>query len=474
MNPRATIITLTLLLTLLGCSNDDIFENLAIDRELVVVTRNSPTTYYFDGDQPAGFEYELLKAFADARGYRLRFQVAFTIEELLATLDDQKAHLAAAGLTVTPDRSERFLTTRPYLNQSPLIIYKSGNQRPRKLQDLIGRDLVVLAGSSHAELLKRLSKRVPGLSWREVQAGDTLELMQLVTLQKAELAVIDSAEFKIQQQLYPRLVAAMDLEAEEAMAWHLPKTPAAAALVEDINAFFIEAGQSGVLETIRERHFGATRFSSRVGAFTFNRRVTGLLPKWQPMIEAVAIEYQMDWRLLAAVSYQESHWNPKARSRTGVEGMMMITRATARELGVTDRLDPQQSLRGGARFIRNLLRRLPPDIEEPNRLWMALAAYNIGLGHLEDARVLAEKRGLDPHLWPDVRAQLTDLQNPDIYPTTRFGFARGAEAVTYVDNIRQYYATLQLITLTEDRIQPPIDVSNLLTNTHQLPLPLAL
>lgn len=153
---------------------------------------------------------------------------------------------------------------------------------------------------------------------------------------------------------------------------------------------------------------------------------------------------------------------------------MMITRATARELGVTDRLDPQQSLRGGARFIRNLLRRLPPDIEEPNRLWMALAAYNIGLGHLEDARVLAEKRGLDPHLWPDVRAQLTDLQNPDIYPTTRFGFARGAEAVTYVDNIRQYYATLQLITLTEDRIQPPIDVSNLLTNTHQLPLPLAL
>ncbi|MCH1492935.1 MAG: membrane-bound lytic murein transglycosylase MltF, partial [Luminiphilus sp.] len=329
-------------------------------------------------------------------------------------------------------------------------------------------------GSSHAELLHRLSKQVPQLTWREVQAGDTLELMQLVTLKKAELAVIDSAEFKIQQQLYPRLVAALDLESEESVAWHLPNTEKAATLLNEINTFLAEARQTGVLETVRERHFGTAKFSSRVGAFTFSRRVGSLLPQWQPMIESVAAEYQMDWRLLAAVSYQESHWDPDARSRTGVEGMMMITRATASELGVTDRLDPLQSLRGGARFIRNLLRRLPPDIEEPHRLWMALAAYNIGLGHLEDARILAEKRGLDPHLWPDIRSQLPDLQNPDIYPTTRFGFARGAEAVTYVDNIRQYYSTLQLKALTEDRIQPPIDVTELFNSSTEFALPLAL
>jgi len=154
--------------------------------------------------------------------------------------------------------------------------------------------------------------------------------------------------------------------------------------------------------------------------------------------------------------------------------MMMITRATADELGVTDRLDPRQSLRGGARFIRNLLRRLPPDIEEPHRLWMALAAYNIGYGHLEDARVLAEKRGLDPHLWPDVRSQLPNLQNPDIYPTTRFGFARGVEAVTYVDNIRQYFSTLQLKSVTAERIQPPVDVSTMLAEDQLLALPLVM
>ena len=153
---------------------------------------------------------------------------------------------------------------------------------------------------------------------------------------------------------------------------------------------------------------------------------------------------------------------------------MMLTRITAKELNVDNRKDPQQSLRGGARFIRNLLRRLPADIEQPHRLWMALAAYNIGLGHLEDARIIAEKNGLNPHLWSDVLSQLPKLQNPDIYPTTRFGFARGNEAVTYVDNIRQYYSTLQLMSLADDRIQPPINVAEMAATSPAITVPLAL
>jgi membrane-bound lytic murein transglycosylase F len=154
--------------------------------------------------------------------------------------------------------------------------------------------------------------------------------------------------------------------------------------------------------------------------------------------------------------------------------MMMLTRNTAKELNVADRRDPQQSLRGGARFIKNLLRRLPADIEQPHRLWMALAAYNIGLGHLEDARVIAEKRGLNPHIWTDVRSQLPKLQNPDVYPSTRFGFARGNEAVTYVDNIRQYYSILQLMAVADERIQPPINVAEMAGSKPALALPNAL
>lgn len=140
----------------------------------------------------------------------------------------------------------------------------------------------------------------------------------------------------------------------------------------------------------------------------------------------------------------------------------MITRVTARELGVSDRLDAKESLRGGARFLKDLGRRLPADIDEPDRTWMALAAYNIGMGHLADARVLTERNGLDPHRWQDVRQHLPDLQNPAIYPTTRYGFARGKETVTYVDNIRHYFSALQLRAMPDNRIQPPINMRTLL------------
>ena len=457
-----------------ACSDQRRLDTLSEGDELIMITRNSPTTYYFDGDQATGFEYELVKAFADSKGLRLRVKVAFTLEELIQLLVDGEGHIAAAGLTVTPDRTQLFSVTDPYIAQKPLIIYKSGSRRPRQLEDLANQDIVTLAGSSHVEALTDLATRVEGLTWREIRAADTLELMQQVTEEKADLAVIDSVEFRMQQRLYPRLVAALELEGDEDIAWYLPNLPGASVLTDEINEFFSQQRQTGQLAKLKERHFGALAFASRMSSFTFQRKVQSALPQWQALIEEVAAEYQMDWRLLAAIAYQESHWNPRATSPTGVRGMMMITRATAGELGITDRLDPRQSLRGGARFLKNLLRRLPNDIAEPDRTWMAMAAYNIGMGHLEDARKLTDRKGLDPHLWRDVREHLPLLQNPDIYPTTRFGFARGEEAVTYVDNIRHYYSVLQLQSLPENRIQPPIDTAALVSRELQDVLPMAL
>ena len=466
------LIMLTLLLA--GCGEDRLFEDLSPGDELIMLTRNSPTTYYFDGDQPTGFEFELMQAFAKSQGLTLRVKVAFTLEELITMLEEQQGHIAAAGLTMTPDRGSKFIPSQAYITQQPLVVYKSGLLRPRSLQELADRDLVVLAGSSHVEILNGLAENIRGLRWREIRAADTLELMQLVTEEKAELAIIDSVEFRMQQQLYPRLVAALELDAHEAIVWYLPDAPGADAFVSEINRFLTSEQDNGELERLRERHFGGVEFASRISAFTFQRKVKSELPQWQPLIEEVAREYQMDWRLLAAVSYQESHWDPDAKSATGVRGMMMITRSTAKELGVKDRTDAKQSLRGGARFLKNLLRRLPADIEEPDRTWLALAAYNIGMGHLEDARVLTERRGLDPHLWRDVREQLPLLQNPDVYPTARYGFARGKEAVTYVDNIRHYYSVLQLQSLPENKIQPPVSTAELIPQALADLLPLTL
>ena len=229
-----------------------------------------------------------------------------------------------------------------------------------------------------------------------------------------------------------------------------------------MNQFIARATEQGQIAQLEREHFGRWEHASRVGSLTFQRKMRDDLPEWQPLLETVAEEYQMNWRLLAAMAYQESHWNPDARSHTGVRGMMMLTRVTATELSVEDRTDPRQSLRGGARFFKDLLRRLPSDIKEPDRTSMALAAYNIGMGHLEDARIMTQQAGGDPHLWPDVRAQLPRLQNSQYFPMTKFGFAEGEQAVTYVDNIRHYEGLLSFQNLPDRRISPPIQVDALL------------
>ena len=166
------------------------------------------------------------------------------------------------------------------------------------------------------------------------------------------------------------------------------------------------------------------------------------MPLYKDSINQVAKEFNLEWELLAAISYQESHWNPWATSPTGVRGMMMLTQRTAAELGVAERTDLYQSLRGGAEYFLDLHSRLPNDIFEPHRTSLALAAYNVGMGHLEDARVLTEKMGGDPHNWMDVTNYLPYLQIKTYYETTKHGYARGAEAVTYVKNIQNYYHTL--------------------------------
>ena len=457
------LLACTGLLSLLSsCTDSPSLPPMAKGKEVVVVTRNTPTTYYSQGDRASGFEYGLIRAFAHEHDMSVRIKVAFSLPELFEMLASGEAHLAAAGLSQSASRDARFVASNPYLYQQPLVVYKSGALRPRSLDALAGRDIVVLAGSVHVETLSGLQQDLPELAWREIHAADSLELMQLVTDETADLAIVDSIEFSIQQQLLPRVVAAMEIGDSTPNVWYVPHGEHSEASLELVNQFIARATEQGQIAQLKQEHFGRWEHASRVGSLTFQRKMRDDLPKWQPMLERVAGEYQMDWRLLAAMAYQESHWNPNARSHTGVRGMMMLTRATASELGVKDRTDPLQSLRGGARFFKNLLRRLPSDIEEPDRTFLALAAYNIGMGHLEDARIMTQQAGGDPHLWPDVRAYLPKLQNPNYFSTTKFGFAEGEQAVNYVDNIRHFEGLLSFQNLPEHRISPPIQVEELL------------
>jgi membrane-bound lytic murein transglycosylase F len=464
---------LVLLLCLSACGGTDQLDTILDSGELRVITRNSPTTYYFDKSGPLGYEYELARRLAEHLGVELKVDTAYQLQGIFTALERREADLAAAGLTLTGQRQNLFEHSAAYDTLIPQVIYVAGNLRPRSTADLVGRKIVVLKGSSHAEALRALQATgLPDLSWEEVPEADSMELLELLNSRVAELALVDSNEFTVQQSLYPRLKVAFDLGSEQDMVWYFAS--GSERLKQRIDQFFSKLVSSGEMATLREHHFGHTSGVSRIGSHTFSRNMQKKLPPVRDMIEQVAEEFQMDWHLLAAIAYQESHWDPTATSPTGVRGMMMLTLPTAREMDVNNRLDALQSLRGGARYLKNLKRRLPNDIYEPDRTWFALAAYNIGLGHLEDARVLTDRQGADPHIWADVVKRLPQLQLSKYYSTVKHGYARGLEATTYVQNIRHYDTILKWQGLTANQPRAPLSIEQYLPRQLQETLLLAL
>jgi membrane-bound lytic murein transglycosylase F len=463
MHARTLLLGATLLCIATGCARKDALDSIVARGELVVVSRNSPTTYYEGKNGPTGFEHALASLLADDLNVKLTMQPAFSLPDIFQQLQREDADFAAAGLSLTGRREATFPYSIPYSQLKPQVVYVAGTFRPRQVPDLAGMTILVLAGSSHAETLRALQQReLPDLQWQEVAEVDSMELLEQVNAGQAQLAIIDSNEFAVQQSLYPRLKVAFDLGAQQDMVWFLPPTADNRRLLAHINDFIQGLVENGTLERLRELHFGHTDGVSRISSHTFKRNMRRSLPPYRPLIEQVADEYQLDWRLLAAIAYQESHWNPQAESPTGVRGMMMLTLPTAREMGVENRLDAAQSLRGGARYLRNIKRRLPNDIYEPDRTWLALAAYNIGMGHLEDARVITDRQGGDPHLWREVMERLPLLQKARYYQNTRYGYARGLEAVSYVQNIRHYYSILEWQDIPDNKVQPPLQAGDYL------------
>ncbi|MEE8343000.1 MAG: membrane-bound lytic murein transglycosylase MltF, partial [Gammaproteobacteria bacterium] len=200
--------------------------------------------------------------------------------------------------------------------------------------------------------------------------------------------------------------------------------------------------QDGTLGRLMDRYYGHLPEFNYVGTSSFLRHIRSRLPKYQELFMQGADAIGEDWRLVAAIGYQESHWNPKAVSPTGVRGIMMLTRNTTAYLGLNNRIDPRQSILGGARYFSLVKRKVPARISEPDRTWLALAAYNIGFGHLEDARKLTEGQGGNPDKWVDVKQRLPLLSQSKWYRHTEHGYARGQVSVQYVENVRSYYDIL--------------------------------
>lgn len=413
-----------------------------LDRgELRVVSRYGLTSYYNNDGHLAGFEFELAHHFADYLGVELKVVVPTSLTKTLDMIDNDQVDIAAAGLTITRARQNRLRFGPVYHEVTQQLIYRHGRPQPRDITEISSGQLEIVANSSHAEQLAILQQEIPLLSWSENQTIDTNGLLELVQLEFIDYTIVDSNEMAASHSLYPELRVAFDVSEPQPLAWGMRRSDDMS-LHLAITAFFEEIERSGYLDQLIEKYFGHIRRFDYVDSRAIHRRIQTHLPQYEATFKAAALAYGYDWRLLAAIAYQESHWNPEAVSSTGVRGLMMLTQATANEMGVSDRVDPEQSIFAGTAYLTSMKNRLPERISEPDRTWLALAAYNIGLGHLEDARVLTEKHGGIPDRWADVRENLPLLAKQQWFNQTRHGYARGGEPVRYVGNIRRYYDIL--------------------------------
>ncbi|MBT8105438.1 MAG: membrane-bound lytic murein transglycosylase MltF [Woeseiaceae bacterium] len=440
-----------LLAGLIGtCSSPPALLDQVVDLgELRVVTRNSPTSYTVSPDGPAGPEYDLVQSFADELGVRLVINSVDSVSEIVPRLLSGEAHMAAAGLSITDSRREYLHFGHPYESVDVHLIYKLGTGRPRRIEDILDRSIEVLASSSHVEILESLQRKYPELTWTENADVEAADLLTKVAMGEVDLTIADSPDFAIQRHFYPSLRVALDLHVDDPIAWAFPKG-AGDSLLARADEFVMAADDSGMLARVHDRYYGHIKKYDYVGTRNFIRHYASRLPRYRAMFEAAGAEYGVDWRLLAAIGYQESHWRANAVSPTGVRGIMMLTEATADYLGLEDREDPESSIFGGARYFLRQTERVPDTVDEPDRTWMALAAYNVGFYHLKDARMIAEWQGGDPDSWIDISAALPLKAQHKWYSRVPYGYARGWEPVLYVNNIRAYYDILIWLTEQEE------------------------
>ncbi len=439
--------------------------------ELRVVTWVSPTTYYQGPNGPLGVEYELVSGFADYLGVQLRIEPLERFADLIPAVETGRAHIAAAGLTMTEERAQRVDFGPAYQTVKQSLIYKLGTGKPRELDDLIGKHVEVGVGTSFVDRLALLQQREPKIVFTENPSADVAELLLAVARGEIDHTVADSNQVQIYRNLAPEIRVAFDLASGDSLSWALPRR-FDNTLVNAVKDYFAKIASNGQLDRIMDRYYGHANRFDYVGTRRFIRDTRNKLPKYRPLFEQAAQAIDSDWRLLAAIGYQESHWDPEAVSPTGVRGIMMLTESTANVIGIADRIDPAQSIVGGADYLRRMKRRLPDDIREPDRTWFALAAYNIGLTHVQDARRIARDAGDDPNLWVNVRGNFEKLAQRRWYQQTQHGFAPGWEPVRYVENVRNYYDILRWLSWREERRQRQQGitlVSNSAGQSPQLP-----
>jgi len=413
---------------------------------ITFVTLNSPNTYYVNSDKEfAGLEYDLAVLFSEYLGNdtQVKFIVADSIEKVIAAIINKQADIAAADLTVTKEREQLINFSLPYEDVQQQVIYNADEtKKPVKtIKDLVSVHMVVPAATSFTERLGKLQQKEPGLMWEERKDMHSEKLLEEVASGGIDYTVADSHLVSVLQNYHPNLSVAFSLGEPEKIAWGFSKT-GKPELLKKANAFFTKIKKDGTLRNLIDRYHGNAKRLKPIDVKSYLSKSRTLLPKYKRLFQQAQEITGLDWRLLAAISYQESHWDTYNTSPTNVRGLMMLTEDTADRMGVTDRLDPKQSIPAGAKYISLMVDTIPDRVPEPDRTYMALAAYNIGYAHVEDARVLAQRLKMNPDSWADVKKTLVMLNDPTYYVNAKYGYCSGGAPVIFVESIRSYHNIL--------------------------------
>lgn len=400
--------------------------------KLTVLTTNSATTYYYDRDNElTGPEYDMTQSFANSLQVEVEYKVYESTKAVIDALRRNEGDIAAAGLTVNDNRKKEFdygpvyQTTKEYL-----VCHRSVKPVINK-KDLTDLEIIVAADSNYIESLANY----PQATWVADDALHTADLLAQVAEKKIQCTISDAILYSIERRYYTEIEHKYILAKGSALAWMLSKNNVE--LQQAINDWFDRYKDDYDLAYMLEKYYGYVEIFDYVDTHRFLQRIDSRLPKYKDFFIDAAVKNNLQPSLLAAQSYQESHWNRKAKSPTGVRGIMMLTQPVAKSLGVTNRLDAKQNIYAGAKFQAKM-KKMVNEIDEPDQTWLALAAYNVGRGHFRDAQSLARKLNKNPDRWSEMKDVLPLLSEKKYYKDLRYGYAHGKEPVRYVTRIRSY------------------------------------
>ena len=417
-----------------------LLEKIKKRKHLDVVILNAPTVYYVGETNRKGFEYDLLADFAKSIEVDLNLTIVSTVQEALKLTQKGIGDITAAALTVNNEYKKEF-NFGPYYNTitEQLIchnsLYKKGIM-PKSIDDLAGLKIEVGKQTHYETTLSRLKTKIEGFDYNTSQLS-TEQLLEKVWKKEIDCTVADSHIFMISQRYYPELVRVITLSDKRNLAWIIQKGDDS--LNEALFRWLNKYERSGKMAELQGFYFDFLDIFDYFDTKVFYKRLKTTLPKYERYFKKAGKKYNIPWMVLAAQSYQESHWKPSAKSYTGVRGMMMLTNETAKILKVKNRLNAGQSIDGGAKYFDMMRKLLPDDLDKKNLWAISLAAYNIGIGHIYDAQILAKKLNKNPYSWNDLKVVLPLLSQKKYYKNLRYGYARGNEPVRYVDAIQHYY-----------------------------------